>query len=145
MNDGARREAPRDLASSDPELALSVSTACLQALPWAAPIEAPPAPAGLSMEQFSAALARLQAPAQTQGAQQWQFGLADAAGPLQGVQLHMPANGSGLGSGLWQVSVYGSARDRSALHAHLDKLRERLQARGAPVGEVRMDDGELPS
>jgi hypothetical protein len=141
-----RPEAPHSGLPSDHVLALSVSTACVQALPWAAPIETPPAPAGLSMEQFSAALARLQAPAQAHGAQQWQFGLVDTGGPLQGVQLQMPAQGAhgSHGAGLWQVSVYSSARDRGALQAHLDKLRDRLQARGARVGDVRMDDGDLP-
>jgi hypothetical protein len=90
----------------------------------------------LSLEQFTAALARLQVPVNTQGAQQWQFSLAPAhgaQGPVVGVQLNTLAAG-----GPWHVTLQSPARDRQVLHANLDKLRDRLRARGAPVAGVQV-------
>ncbi len=98
----------------------------------AAPTSALP----MSAEQFSASLARLQAPLDmTQGVQQWQFTLAEHSLPLASVQLNATAGGP------WQMSLQShGTRDRQLLHAQLDKLRERLRARGAPVSDVRLGD-----
>lgn len=108
--------------------------------PLAAPLfanspaaEAAPSNPAFGLEQFSAALSRLQMPASAQGPQQWQFSMAErSGGPVLGVRLNATA------AGPWQMTVHSSARDRQALHANLDKLHARLRLRGANVGDVQV-------
>jgi hypothetical protein len=95
--------------------------------------EAAPSNPAFGLEQFSAALSRLQMPASAQGPQQWQFSMAErSGGPVLGVRLNASA------AGPWQMTVHSSARDRQALHANLDKLHARLRSRGAHVGDVQV-------
>jgi hypothetical protein len=89
----------------------------------------------LSLDQFAACLSRLHAPADAQGVQQWQFMLAERSVPLAAVQVQTVAGGP------FQLTLQAhTLRDRQTLHSQLDKLRERLQTRGAPVGELRLGD-----
>jgi hypothetical protein len=107
---------------------------------WVGSLDAAgPAASGLAMEQFAAALNRLQAPVNTNGVQQWQFGLADGHSPVVNVQLQATA------AGPWKVSLQGQARDRGVLHAQLDKLRTRLESKGARIGELLIDDADPPA
>jgi hypothetical protein len=121
-----RDTAGAELLAALSPLAAPVFAAC-------EPVPAPAANPTLSLSQFNAALSQLQAPAGAAGTQQWQFSLAERSGPLAGVQLNTTAGGP------WQMTLQGSARDRAALHAGLDKLRTRLRTRGANVGDVRVE------
>lgn len=117
-----------DRGEATPTLAAGAAPVFLSSQP-----AEPSAPASaLGLEQFTAALSRLQAPVSAQGPQQWQFSFAEAGGLVAGVQLHAPAGGP------WQMTVQAPARERQVLHAQLDKLRERLRVRGARVGDLRL-------
>lgn len=108
--------------------------------PWAA---APPdAAAGAALQPSVAtrlAFERVHAPATEAGAQRWEFALAAGQGPVTTVQLQAAAAGAP-----WRLALQTLPRDRAQLQPHLDRLRSRLQTRGAPVADVHLQDGDNP-
>ncbi|MBK1690536.1 hypothetical protein, partial [Rubrivivax gelatinosus] len=92
--------------------------------------------------ELGAALTSLLAPADAEGLQHWQFSFAQAGLPLAAVALTLPAH-PGAAMQL-QLRLPAHSRERPALAAGLDSLRERLAARGAAGAEITLHDDENP-
>lgn len=91
-----------------------------------------------------AALSGLQVPASSDGLQHWQFSFSHQGAPLSGVSLTARPDAP------WQLQLQlpAHARERPALDARLGELRQRLNTRGAQIGDIELrelhDAPDLP-
>jgi hypothetical protein len=81
-------------------------------------------------------LSGLQAPASADGLQHWQFSFSHPGAPLSGVSLTARPDAP------WQLQLQlpAHARERNALDARLGELRQRLNGRGAHIGDIELQD-----
>lgn len=103
---------------------------------------APASRGDVAAAEVGAALTGLLAPADADGLQHWQFSFAQAGLPLSAVALTLPAVPGGAMQ--LQLRLPAHSRERSALAAGLDSLRERLATRGAAGAEITLHDDESP-
>lgn len=138
---GGRMPPPQD--AGPPVVGPLLATLPPPAFAGVSTVSGPVARGDVAAAEVSAALTGLLAPADAEGLQHWQFSLAQAGLPLAAVALTLPAH-PGAAMQL-QLRLPAHSRERPALAAGLDSLRERLAARGAAGAEITLHDDENPA